>query len=130
MIDSYKLDKPLVEKPINAEDHNIYIYYPSQSGGGSKRLFRKIGDLSSKFFPYENYLRKTGVASEQFLYERYLPTQGFDIKVYTVGKEYYHAEARKSPTLDGVVQVCIYRYYIQVFLRGRRMALKLGILSL
>ena len=33
-----------------------------------------------------------------------MPTDGFDIKIYTVGGDYAHAEARKCPTLDGVVQ--------------------------
>ncbi|KAG8001163.1 Inositol hexakisphosphate and diphosphoinositol-pentakisphosphate kinase 1 [Nibea albiflora] len=57
--------KPFVEKPVCAEDHNVYIYYPTSAGGGSQRLFRKV---------------------------------------YTVGPDYAHAEARKSPALDGKVE--------------------------
>lgn len=45
-------------------------------------------------------MRKDG----NYIYEEYLPTNAFDIKVYTIGPYYMYAEARKSPTLDGVVQ--------------------------
>ena len=33
-----------------------------------------------------------------------MPTNDFDVKVYSITEEYVHAESRKAPTLDGVVQ--------------------------
>lgn len=42
-INGIAFHKPFVEKPIDAENHNIYIYFPSDYGGGSQRLFRKVG---------------------------------------------------------------------------------------
>lgn len=68
--------KPFVEKPLSAEDHNVYIYYPTSAGGGSQRLFRKIGSRSSVYSP-ESCVRKTG----SYIYEEFMPTDGTDVKV-------------------------------------------------
>ena len=49
--DGVRVSKPFVEKPANAENHNICIYYPHTVGGGYKALFRKIGNQASKYYP-------------------------------------------------------------------------------
>ena len=91
-----KLYKPFVEKPFNGDDHNIYIYYPPNLGGGHKRLFRKTKEYSSLYFPNLNKIRR----DKSYIYEEFLQSDGFDVKVYTIGKDYAHAEEQNICGFD------------------------------
>ncbi|MES1918664.1 hypothetical protein MHBO_000598 [Bonamia ostreae] len=94
-----RIYRPFVEKPLSARRHDINIYYSKAMGRGVRKLFRKIKNVSSQYYPGPSQVRRDGT----YIYERLIDSVK-DIKVYAVLDDYCYTEMRKSPNVDGVVE--------------------------
>lgn len=98
-VNQRKLMRPFVEKPADAENHNVHVYYADGSG---RKLFRKIENKSSQFVEDMSSVRRD---SKSYVYEQYVSMDNAeDVKVYTIGPYNAYAETRRSPSVDGTVK--------------------------
>ena len=63
-------------------------------------LLAQVEDRCSEYSEHSG-LRSSG----SYIYEEFMATDGSDVKVYAVGLDYAHAEARRSP-----VSMCLVTY--------------------
>ena len=77
-VDGVIMRKPFVMKPLDAEDHNIYVFFSIHDGGGAQHLYRKKKDTASSFLPHMTSVPEEG----NFIFEQFMPTGGTDIKVF------------------------------------------------
>jgi inositol hexakisphosphate/diphosphoinositol-pentakisphosphate kinase len=61
-VNGVTFNKPFVEKPVSAEDHNIFMYYPASAGtdlpkGAESLRMTRLGDFSpiGRLFTFGNF---------------------------------------------------------------------------
>ncbi|EJW02223.1 hypothetical protein EDEG_03341 [Edhazardia aedis USNM 41457] len=92
------LHRPFIEKPVNSEDHNIFVYLENNT---VRKLFRKKGNVSSEIDCSIKKIRR----DRSYIYEKFYKADEYkDIKVYALRTDYAYAESRKAPTVDGIVE--------------------------
>jgi len=113
--------KPFIEKPLDTEDHSIAIYYTSETGRGSTLLGKANKVRSCEYLPGESRRRR----DKQYLYQPFLQSDGFDVKVYAVGRDYFHAETKKSPVINSIrAGFCEKKYPVMLTSEEKEMAIK------
>lgn len=94
IVEGEKISKPFLEKPADADNHEVYIYYPRSAGGGKIKL-----DKNSAVFDERGRIRRNG----SFLYEKFIPSEGFETRLFVLASvvnekdtAYIYAEAKTS----------------------------------
>jgi len=94
VINGQKLSKPFLEKPADADNHEVYIYYPKSVGGGRTRLGKNMCGFDER-----GRIRRSG----SFVYERFIPSEGFETRLFVISSvvcekdnTYIFAEAKTS----------------------------------
>lgn len=82
-VDGHRINKPVIEKPVDRRDREIYVYFPKSSGGGRSLIStRESGDEDYVCrFEEGGKIRREG----SFVYQEYLQSEGFVVQVVCAG---------------------------------------------
>eukprot|EP00397_Hematodinium_sp_SG-2012_P005122 GEMP01005140.1.p1 GENE.GEMP01005140.1~~GEMP01005140.1.p1 ORF type:complete len:935 (-),score=149.39 GEMP01005140.1:920-3724(-) len=75
VIGNEKITKPFLEKPADADNHEVYIYYPRSAGGGKTRL-----DKNMAVFEERGRIRRNG----SYIYEKFITSEGFETRLFVI----------------------------------------------
>ena len=67
IINGERMDKPFVEKPIDANSHRVNIYFRSSNGGGHQELFDKKSKVNSAYSSDSRIRRDDSYFYEEFV---------------------------------------------------------------
>jgi len=95
LISGVRVNKPLLEKPVDRRDREVYLYLPKSAGGG-RALLSNLG--CCRFDP-AGRVRREG----SFIYQEYLQSEGFMIQAVCVGGHTYGNILRSTSNRDATM---------------------------
>lgn len=95
-VDEATLKKPFLEKPADASDDSLFLYFPASAGGGRGRVGRMGFDSASTTDQMLDTSRSRVRRDSSYIYTQFIPSEGFDLQVLVAGSSYVLGEVQHN----------------------------------